>query len=155
MERAGGDEQDMVGLDRAVLGRDRGALDQRQQIALHALARDVAADAAVAHADLVDLVEEHDAVVLDRVDRFLHQLIVVQQLVGFLVDENFVRAFDGQPAGLGAAAQLAEDIADRDRAHLRARHARNLEHRHSAARGLRLDLDFLVVELAGAQLLAK
>ena len=38
MERAGGDEQDVVGLDRAVLGRDRGAFDQRQQVALHALA---------------------------------------------------------------------------------------------------------------------
>jgi len=44
------------------------AFDQGQQIALHAFARDVAARAAVAHADLVDLVEEHDAVVLDRVD---------------------------------------------------------------------------------------
>ena len=39
--------------------------------------------AVLAHADLVDLVEEHDAVVLDRVDRFLHQLVGVEQLVGF------------------------------------------------------------------------
>ena len=133
---------------------DRGAFDQRQQIALHAFARDIAAAAAVAHADLVDLVEKHDAVVLDRIDRLLHQLIVVEQLVGFLVDQQFVRARDRQPAGLGAAAHLAEDIADRDRAHLRARHAGNLEHRHAAG-GLRLDLDFLVVEFAGAQLLAE
>ena len=57
-------------------------------------------------------------------------------------------------AGLGAAAHLAEDVADRDRAHLRAGHAGDLEHRHAAG-GLRLDLDFLVVEFAGAQLLAK
>ena len=132
MKRAGCDEQDVIGFDRAVLGRHRRAFDQRQQVALHALARDVAADAAVAHADLVDLVEEHDAVVLDRVDRFLHQLVVIQQLVGFLVDEELVRALDRQPAGLGAAAHLAEDIADRDRAHLRARHSRDFEHRHSA-----------------------
>src|SRR6202040_4003826 len=57
--------------------------------------------------------------------------------------------------GFCAPAELAEDIADRDRAHLRARHAGNLEQRHAAAGGLHLDLDLLVVELAGAQLLAE
>ena len=41
--------------------------------------------------DLVDLVEEDDAVLLDRLDRFLHQLLVVEQLVGFLVDQDVVR----------------------------------------------------------------
>ena len=78
MERAGGDEQDVVGLDRAMLGRNGGAFDQRQQVALHALARDVAAMTVLAYAYLVDLVEEHDAVVLDRVDRLQHQLVAVQ-----------------------------------------------------------------------------
>ena len=43
VERAGGDEQDVVGLDRPVLGVDGRALDDRQQVALHALARDVGA----------------------------------------------------------------------------------------------------------------
>ena len=65
-----------------------------------------------------------------------------------------MRAFDRQAAGLGSSAHLSEDIADRNRAHLRAGHARDFEHRHAAG-GLRLDLDFLVVELAGAQLLAE
>ena len=97
--------------------------------------------------DLVDLVEEHDAVVLDGSDRFLHQLILIEQLVGFLADQRLVGLLHGEPARLGAsAAQLAEDVADRDRAHLRARHAGNLEHRQSAAGLLHLDLDFLVVE---------
>ncbi|MEY9344146.1 hypothetical protein ABIF32_008240 [Bradyrhizobium elkanii] len=155
MERTRGDEQNVVGLDGAVLGRDRGALDQWQQVALHALAGDVAAGAVLAHADLVDLVEEHDAVVLDRVDRLLHQLIGVEQLVGFLVDEDFVRALHRQAAGLAASTHLAEDVAERDRAHLGAGHAGDFEHRHAAAARLRLDLDFLVVELAGAQLLAE
>ena len=90
VERARRDEQDVVGLHRAVLGRDRGAFDQRQQIALHAFARHVGADAAVARADLVDLVEKDDAVLLDRLDRFLRQLIGVEQLVGFLVDQDVV-----------------------------------------------------------------
>ena len=77
-------------LTAAVLGRDRGAFDQRQQIALHAFARHVGADAAVARADLVDLVEEDDAVVLDDFDRLLRQLVLVEQLVGFLVDQKLV-----------------------------------------------------------------
>ena len=61
VEGARGDEQDMVGLHRPVFGGDRGALDQRQQVALDALARDRAA-AHVGDRDLVDLVEEDDAV---------------------------------------------------------------------------------------------
>src|ERR1035441_7388394 len=61
---------------------------------------------------------------------------------------------DREAAGLGLAAHLAEDIADRDGAHLRAGHAGNFKHRHSG-RGLRLDLDFLVIKFPGAQLLAK
>ena len=61
---------------------DRGAFDQRQQVALHALARDVGADPARSRArDLVDLVEEHDAVVLDGAYRVLHDLVLVEQLV--------------------------------------------------------------------------
>src|SRR5579872_96693 len=154
MKRAGRDEQDMIGFHRAVLGRNRRAFDQRQQVALHALARYFAADAAIPHADLVYLVQEDDAVAFDRRDRLEHELIAIQQLVRFFIDENFVRTLDRQPPRLGAAAQLAEDIADRDRAHLRARHARDFEHRHAAGR-LRLDLDFLVVEFAGAQLFTK
>ena len=41
VERAGGDEQDVVRAHRAVLGGHRRALDDRQQVALHALARHV------------------------------------------------------------------------------------------------------------------
>src|SRR5262249_19194875 len=47
---ARGDEKDVVGLDRAVLGRNRRALDQRQEVALHALAADIGADALAARA---------------------------------------------------------------------------------------------------------
>ena len=88
-------------------------------------------------------------------DRFLHQLVLVEQLVGFLVDQDLVGIVHGHAARLGApAAELAENVADRDRAHLRARHAGNFEHRHAAG-GLHLDLDLLVVEFAGAQLAAE
>ena len=118
--------------------------------------RDTSAPTPLAAGDLVDLVEEDDAVLLDRLDRFLHQLVVVEQLVGFLVDQDVVRFRDRDAARLGAAAaELAEDVADRDGAHLRARHAGDLEQRHAAAGRLHLDLDLLVVELAGAQLPAE
>src|ERR1700722_13138127 len=156
MEGARGDKKNMVGLHRAMLGGHRGAFDQRQQIALHALARYVGAHAAFAAADLVDLVEEYDAVVLDGLDRFLGELIVVEQLVGFLVDQDVVGLVHGDSARLGAAAaELAENIADRNGPHLRAGHAGNVEQRHAAAGGLYLDFDLLVVELARAQLFAE
>src|SRR2546425_827442 len=80
--------------------------------------------------------------------------IGIQQLVGFLGDQKLVGILYRQAAGLGPSTQFAEDIADRDCAHLGAGHAGNFKHRHSA-RGLRLDLDFLVVEFAGAQFLAE
>ena len=103
----------MVRLHRAVLGGHGRSLDQRQQVALDALARHVGAAAALAGGDLVDFVEEHDAVLLDGLDRFQHQLVVVEQLVGFLVDQHVVGFGDRDPASLGAAAaKLAEDIAD-------------------------------------------
>ena len=156
VEGAGGDEQDVVGLDRAVLGRDRRALDQGQEVALHALARHVAADAPVPGRDLVDLVEEDDAVVLDLADRLLHERVLVEQLVGFLGDERLVGLAHADAPGLGFAAErLAEHVAEIDRPDGGARQAGDLEHRQSAAAGLHLDLDLLVVELVGAQLLAE
>ena len=88
MERARGDEQDVVGLHRPVFRADRGALDERQEVALHAFAADIGADALGAGANLVDLVEEHDAVVLDRLDRLLHDLIVVEELVELVLDQR-------------------------------------------------------------------
>ena len=75
MERAGSDEQDMVGAGHAVLGIDRGAFDQQQQVALHAGARDIGAADFGAGRDLVDLVEEYDAVLFDVGNRFLLQLL--------------------------------------------------------------------------------
>ena len=124
-----------------------------KQVALHALARHVTGDAAVARADFVELVEKDDAVIFHRVNGILHELLLIEQLVGFLVEQDVVRFLDGDAARFWASAELAENVADRDGADLRARHAGNLEERHAApAPGLHLDLDLLVVELARAQL---
>ena len=146
----------MVGLHRTVFGADRGAFDQRQEIALHALAAHVSADALRARADLVDLVEEHDAVVLDVADRFLHGHVVVDQLVRLFRQQDIEAVGHGDAARLGAMAEgLAENLAEIDHADLASRHSRDLEGRHAAAGIGDLDLDLLGVELAGAQALAE
>jgi hypothetical protein len=66
VEGPGGDEEDVVGLHRAAFGRNGRAFNQRQQVALHAFAADIGAAALRFGGDLVDLVEEDDAVVFHR-----------------------------------------------------------------------------------------
>src|SRR3546814_4799639 len=80
------DEQDVVGLHRPVFGRDGGALDQRQQVALDAFAADRAASH-VRDRDLVDLVEEDDAVFLGVGQNDADDLILIEPGVGLLLDQ--------------------------------------------------------------------
>src|SRR5262245_53928947 len=143
----------MVCFHRAVLCIDGGSFDQRQQVSLHPFTRYVGASQSFTSGDLVDLVEEHDSVLLDCAYRFLYELIIVEQLVGLLVHQNVMRFLDADPAGLGTAtAELSENVAKIDGAHLRSRHAGNFEHWHAGTAHLHFDLDFLVVELTAAQL---
>ena len=154
VEGARRDEQDVVGLHAAMLGGDGGALDQRQQVALHAFAADVGAQAMLAAAaDLVDLVEEDDAVLLDRLERFGLHLLVVEQLVALLGDQHVVGIEHAHAARLGAPAEgLSQDLVQVDHAHAGAGHAGNLEGRQRGAAGvLHAELDLALVELAGAQ----
>src|SRR3546814_20856079 len=65
VESTRGSEQHVVRAHRPMLGGHRGALDEWQQVALNALARDVGPDAPGARGELVALVQEADAV-LDR-----------------------------------------------------------------------------------------
>ena len=151
MERARGDEQDVVGLHHAVAGRDRGALDQRQQVALHALARDVGAADIAAARDLVDLVEEHDAVLLGVGERARLQLVVVDQPACLLLGQQLGRLADlHAPQPPPAAAEVGQHALD-----LRGEllHARRGEDLHLRLARRYLDVDVLVVELALAQLL--
>ena len=90
VERARGDEQDMVGLQRPIFGRDRRPLDQRQQVALDALAADRSA-ADVADRDLVDLVEEDDPVRLGIGQSGAVDVVGVEPFVGLLVGQPLPR----------------------------------------------------------------
>mmetsp|Transcript_108616 Transcript_108616/g.315907 ORF Transcript_108616/g.315907 Transcript_108616/m.315907 type:complete len:331 (-) Transcript_108616:269-1261(-) len=83
VERAGRDKEDVVRVHVAVLRVDCRPLDERQEIALHALGAGVRRAHApkVARAtDLVDLVDEHDAVRLDGRDGLLLHVIHVDEL---------------------------------------------------------------------------
>ena len=155
MEGAGGDEEDVVGLYRAVLGGHHCALDQRQQVTLHALAGHIPASAAIAGADLVDLVEEDDAGILHEADGLAHDLLFVQQLVGFLGDEDVVRFLHRHAARLGLATKgLAQHVRQVHHANAGTGHAGQLEAGHLRL-GADLDLDFLVIKVTLAQLLAE
>src|SRR3546814_5279145 len=79
---------DVCSSDLPMLGGHRGALDEWQQVALNALARDVGAAALGARGDLVDLVQEDDAVLLDSGDRGADYRLLVEQLVALLGDQD-------------------------------------------------------------------
>ena len=68
VERARGDEENVVRLDHPVLGVHGRAFDDRQDVALHAFAADVGPVSALAAGDLVDLVQEDDARLLHPMD---------------------------------------------------------------------------------------
>ena len=153
VERARGDEQDVVGLDHAVLGGHRGALDQRQQITLHALARDVGATGLLARGHLVDFVDEDDAVLLGVVQRARLDLVLVDQLRGFFIGQQLERLGDLELARLAPLLpHLAEHAAQLLGHFLHARRAHDFELR---ARLGEVDLDLLVAKLALAQLFAE
>jgi hypothetical protein len=153
VEGAAGDEQDVVGLDHAVLGADRGALHQRQEVPLHALARDLGAVRLGARGDLVDLVEEDDAVLLDVLQRLGLDLLVVDQAHGLFVGQRLHGIADLHLAlPLLAAADVLEHALDLLGEVF---HAGRGEDFHAGLRCGDLDLDFLVVEFAFAQLLAE
>src|SRR3546814_1513475 len=87
MKGGRGDEEDLVGLQLPIFGRDRFALDQRQQVALHALTAHRAA-AHVADRDLVDLVEEDDPARLGIGKRDARDIVLIQALVLLRSEEH-------------------------------------------------------------------
>ena len=97
VERSGRDEEDVVRPDRPVLRLDGRPLDEREEVALNALARDVGAAAGpLAAGDLVDLVEEDDAGLLGAADRLRGERRLVGERVGLPFDEDRPRLRNGQ-----------------------------------------------------------
>ena len=91
VERAGGDEEDVIRLHHAVLRVDRRPFDDRQDVALHAFAADVRAVAALAAGDLVDLVDEDDPRLLHAIDRRAGDGVHVDQLLFLFLRQRLER----------------------------------------------------------------
>jgi len=143
----------VVGLHRPVLGSDGRALDQRQQVALHALARDVRADRLLATCHLVDLVDEDDAVLLGVGERLDLELVLVDELAGLLVGEELQGLAHLHLAGAGAVA--AEVLEHRLQLLLHLFHSRRRHDLDAGRQATQLDLDLAIVELLLPQHLAE
>ena len=97
MERARADEQDEVRLDGTVFRCNRGALDDRQNVSLHALARNVRTHVVCVPRDLVDLVQKDDAVLFGVLKRFAVHVVRIDALFGFLLHEDRARMLHRHP----------------------------------------------------------
>src|SRR5690606_4798365 len=157
MEGARGDEQDVIRLHRSVFGRHRRDFNERKEVPLHTLARNTRAQATLARGNLVDLVEKDDAVILRSSQRTADYLVLIEQLVGFVIDQELVGIANGGLDGLGAPAahRLLQHVVNVQHADISAGKAGNLEAAKAAARIGHLDLDLLVVKLPVPELLAE
>ncbi len=138
----------MIGAHRPVLRVDDRAFDDREQVALHAFARDVGTVHAFAAGDLVDLVEEDDPRLLDAAERLLRGGLHVDQPRRLFLREDLERLGDAHALRLRALRhQVLEHLAQRRLNLLHALRCHHLDHR--TARRLRhLDLDRPLVEAA-------
>ncbi len=143
----------MVGAYDAILGVDRCALDQWQQVALHALTRYIAARLLLTCGDLVNFVQEDNAVLFGIGHRHAAQVFFVDafgrfffsnQLEGFL-DRHFA-------CFLLFAAQAGEHATQLFGHFFHAGRGHDFHLRHGL---LDFDFDFHVVDLALAQTLAE
>ena len=113
MERACSDKEHVVSLDRAVFGVDGAALHDGQDVALHALAGDVRAAGLRTAGDLVDLVDEKDAILLRLVNGLAGGLVHVDELADLFLLEDLARLDDRHLADLlFLGHQPAEHIAE-------------------------------------------
>src|SRR5471032_1738705 len=152
VERAGGDEQDVVGLDHAQLGVDGAAFDQRQQVALHAFAGHIDAARVAALGHFVDFVDEHDTVLLDRFQGLGLQLFFVDQATGFFIAHQFQRFLDLELAAfLLALAHVGKQALQLVGHFFHARWRGDIDARHFGD----FDFDLLVIQLTFAQALAE
>mmetsp|Transcript_15569 Transcript_15569/g.24588 ORF Transcript_15569/g.24588 Transcript_15569/m.24588 type:complete len:225 (+) Transcript_15569:583-1257(+) len=91
----------MIRVDFAViLYRHRSALDERQQITLHAFLRHFAISSSAAvrrarTANLVDLVDKHNAVILRQFHSLVRQIVITEIFFQFLLHQNLLCFFNG------------------------------------------------------------
>ena len=108
-------------------------------------------------ANLIELVEEDDPVLLHDVDGLADDLVFIHQFVALFLKQNVVRFRDRHAPWFGAAAEgFAKHIIEIDHAHLRARGSRYVKRWQAHRTGvLHFKFNLLIVQLAVAKFLAK
>ena len=152
MKSAGGDKENMVGFKHPVAGADRAALNERQQIALHALAGHVGAHGFGASGYFVQLVEEHDTVLLRGLERTLFNLVFVDEFGRFLFTQGGEGGLDRHAPGFGLTFGEIRKHVLQLIGHLF--HARGRGDLHTGARA-DFQVDLFVIEFALAQFFAQ
>src|SRR5262249_27756619 len=94
MKRSGRDEQDVVRADGAVLRHHRAAFNDRQEITLDPLPRNIRTVLLLGSGDFVQFVEEHDSGLLNSLNRLGGDLRLVDELLSFLLEEYLSRIAD-------------------------------------------------------------
>src|SRR5260370_23094792 len=154
MESAGGDEQDVVGANHAVTSVDCGAFDDGQNVALHAFAGNIRAVAGLAAGDLIDLVDKNDAHLLGALDGRARDLVHIEQLVLFFLDEVLEGVGHAHLALLLLLAEHAgKHVLDVDIHLLDALIGDDFKRGHGAFADF--DIDHALIELALAELRAQ
>src|SRR6202158_1013308 len=115
VKRARRDEKDVIGADHAVARVDGRAFDNGQNVALHAFARDVRAVAGFAAGHFINFIDEDDAHLLGALHGHARDLVHVQQLVFFFLDQVFESVGDAHfPFFLLLAKHAGEHVLDID-----------------------------------------
>mmetsp|Transcript_49586 Transcript_49586/g.124677 ORF Transcript_49586/g.124677 Transcript_49586/m.124677 type:complete len:254 (+) Transcript_49586:40-801(+) len=118
VEGTRGHKEDLRGVHIAVLGLNGAAFDQRKQVTLHTLRAGIGAVIGrVVYADLVDLVDEHDSVILDRLQRLLGDHVLVEDLVGLLLLEEGTTLGHAHLALLAVGDHATQEVLQRDGCH--------------------------------------
>ena len=154
MEGARRDEQYMVGFHRPIFGRDGGSFNQGQQVALNPFAADRPAAPRIRHRNLVNFVQEYDAIGLCIGKRDPVHIVLVKALFGFFLDQFLPRIghLHLAPFQIVLAKCLAHHLAKIDHPDI-ATHARYF-HRHRRIVG-HFDFNFDLVHVPVANALAE
>src|SRR5215203_3801984 len=154
VERAGSDEEDVIGPYHPVLRVHRRALHDRQDVPLHALPAHVGTLATLAPGDLVDLVHENDAALLDALHRGPGDAVHVDQLLFFFLGDLLQRFGHLQlPLPRTAAEHPRHHLLQVDADLLDGGARDDLERRERLVADV--DLDRAMIETPGAELLAE
>ena len=89
MKSPSGDEENVVRQNRPMLGGDRAAFYNGEQIALHALSRDIRPHRPFSTGDFVDLVKKHNPCLLNLGNGLTNDVVHVDEFLRFFLREMF------------------------------------------------------------------